>query len=934
MNTLHQYKRVLLPLAAMALSAASWGMPARPGLVRATQPDGTEITVTLHGDEFLHWASTPEGYTLLPDTDGYWTVAEKRNGKVGSSDIRYTGTASLNYARERGIEKALRPTLISEKSKSMRAASTQIDGTFPSQGERKLLMLLINYADTKTTFTQADFNNLMNAQGFNGSGSFRDYYLENSYGKLDITTTVTRWVTLSNSKSFYGADGAETMILEALAMLDGEIDLADFDNDGDGILDGLSVVHQGTGQEASGNPGEIWSHSGIIYGKTMDGIQLRRYTIVPERLDDKITTIGVTCHEFGHNLGAPDFYDSDYAQSGGEYPGTGVWDLMASGAWNGELSGNRPAGTNMWQKIQLGWVTPQILSSTTNITGMKGATFEPVAYRFDTTIPGEYFILENRRREGTFDSALPSEGLLIYHANDNLIAANVESNTLNSKYPQTMYVVCAGAETDPGNHPDTYGWVNSSAAPFPGSSNRTSFTDTSIPSSRSISGRYSYKGLTHIAQGEDGTISFDFICYDTPLAPVGLKATVVKGVVSLSWEAPQSDGITGYNVYRNGEFLEKVSTNGYTDSSIGALTDLTYSVDTEYASGLLSPPQDVNVFIPANIVKDLTADTQGGDVTLQWNLNTRFTRMSGDVSNFLTDDYAATTVEMAHKFRAEDLAVYKGYKIRKLAFIPVQGPREINCSVIVYEVDPVSGERKVVSERALSELGMSSMNDVTLRPSVEITAEKDLWIALKYTSNTGSVQFLTDLGPVMSGYGNLVSIDGGEWKADDSLGGNFWMYATLSEPAATDVTNGPTILPAEYPHVDTALPQGFAIYRDGELVGTCTGRKFIDTQVPEGEHVYGVSSLYKGNNESGWMTMAVSVETGGILDIPASQGAVSVAGSVGQIKISGCYGLVRISDLTGRIVSQVVSDGNSSVSLPAGVYLVVAGKSSYKVIVR
>lgn len=53
-------------------------------------------------------------------------------------------------------------------------------------------------------------------------------------------------------------------------------------------------------------------------------------------------------NELGHNLGAPDFYDTDYSGSGGEFPGTGVWGILGSCEWYGN-AGDRPAGINMWQ---------------------------------------------------------------------------------------------------------------------------------------------------------------------------------------------------------------------------------------------------------------------------------------------------------------------------------------------------------------------------------------------------------------------------------------------------------------------------------------------------------------------------------------------------------------------------------------------------------
>ncbi|MDE5634028.1 MAG: M6 family metalloprotease domain-containing protein, partial [Muribaculaceae bacterium] len=290
-------KKIATVAAAACTASALWSMPAYPGLVRTTQPDGSAIEIVQRGDENFHWAETADGRLMMRDSEGFWREA---NPAAVETRARQT--------------KASTPPL------------TQIDGTFPATGKRRLLMLLLNYSDTRPVYSQAHFDSYMNSEGFNGVGSFRDFYLQNSYGALDITTTVTRWVTLSRPKSAYGADGAVTMIAEALSMLEGEIDLTQFDNDGDGILDGLAVIHQGAGQEASGDASDIWSHSATIYNMEFGGVQVRRYTIQPEILASTggMSTIGVMCHEFGHNLGAPDFYDTDYSLSGGEYCGTGV----------------------------------------------------------------------------------------------------------------------------------------------------------------------------------------------------------------------------------------------------------------------------------------------------------------------------------------------------------------------------------------------------------------------------------------------------------------------------------------------------------------------------------------------------------------------------------------------------------------------------------
>ena len=288
-------------------------MPAYPKPITVTQPDGRMVTVCLRGDERLNWAQTTDGYTLLRNEDGYWTFARQdRHGNLVASSLVYDNTSV--QARKHGIK----PNLKFSKAQMAKAARQKsrndmmVDGTFPSTGKRKLLLLLVNYSDTKPTFSRQDFYRMMNEKGYGGIGSFRDYYLEQSYGKLDIDVTVTDWITLPKPKGTYGPDGAPYMIYDALSLVTDTLNLKDYDNDGDGILDGLAVIHQGTGQEASANANDIWSHSAIIYGQTFDGVSVRRYTIEPELLAKNISTIGVICHEFGHALGAPDFLEAEH----------------------------------------------------------------------------------------------------------------------------------------------------------------------------------------------------------------------------------------------------------------------------------------------------------------------------------------------------------------------------------------------------------------------------------------------------------------------------------------------------------------------------------------------------------------------------------------------------------------------------------------------
>lgn len=935
-------KRLFPVLGFGVICCSAYAVPAYPGLITVSQPDGSEIQIKLKGDENLNWATTSDGYVLLRNDRNYWTFARQDNsGKLVASDVIYRN--NTDDAVKSGIVRGLKYSneqILESKQQQISALSTgqsdlQVEGTFPAKGKNKLLMLMLNYSDTEPVYTQEQFNDLMNKEGYSDIGSFRDFYLENSYGQLDITTTVTRWVTLPYAKSYYGSDRAIEMIQHGLNILDDELDLSEFDNDGDGVLDGLAVIHQGAGQEYTGASDDIWSHSSIIYGMSYDGIQVRRYTIEPELLGKTgtMSTIGVICHEFGHNLGAPDFYDTDYSSSGGDYSGTGLWDLMGSGAWNGN-SGDRPAGINMWQKIQLGWVEPTLLDTTRRVESMPSAHGNAVAYRFDTTVPGEYFIMENRQQSGAFDQALPGHGLIIYHASESMIRSSVADNTINVTYPQAMYPLCASAGCDPSSYVSSYGDVNSASAPFPGSKNITVLNDASMPSTRSISGRYSYKALTNIAEDENGLISFDFTADETPAPPINLTATAEKGVVTLKWDMPEDaiSSVVHYNIYRDETNIAFTQLNSYTDYGLVDETLVTYHVDAVYTSGLVSPYASVSIRIPSNIVEEIVPVVGETNVELTWNLDTKLTRMTDVNATHNVNEYNVSSLDFVHRFRADDLKAYNGYTIRKIAFLPYQPQKDVTFTLRVWEADADGSNAKVVSERVVKEYGTAIWNTVLLTKSVTITGEKELWIGLNCKSNTGNIQILSDIGPAVDGYGNWIKLEGEDWKADDVAAGNYFMYVPLTEPEAGEYVELTACGAVDDVALDLLYPMGFAIYRDNVLLGWSGSRKFIDNEPLIGTHTYSVTSLFKGSNESASRLVEVTFGIDGIADAELPE--VMIVVNDNHLSVVGYQGSMCIADISGRVIYNGYYTGKDDVELLSGIYVVKLDGKTVKVLVK
>lgn len=244
---------------------------------------------------------------------------------------------------------------------------------FPTSGARRVLVLMIGFNDLafQAGDTAEFYEKLLNGEN-DEALSFRKYYRDMSGGRLDIEVTVVNTGSASNDIAYYGANDGEgydvrpaTLVGEAIDRADaGGLDFSRFDNDGDGEVDVVMVIHAGRGEESGADDDTIWSHawnldSGADFGdgsgaRIYDGVTINEYTIQPEYfLSPGDSTIGVFTHEFGHVLGLPDLYDTTY-----QTDGVGKWSLMAAGSWNGPGNdGSVPAPLLAWEKAYLGWIS-------------------------------------------------------------------------------------------------------------------------------------------------------------------------------------------------------------------------------------------------------------------------------------------------------------------------------------------------------------------------------------------------------------------------------------------------------------------------------------------------------------------------------------------------------------------------------------------------
>ena len=483
-------------------SLGQHAVPPSPRPVTVTLSDGSQIQLVGRGSDHLHWTETTDGYTVVRNEVGDYEYAIRRDGKLISSGVRAVNLEDRSLQQMRqllAIPKNLVPDDDSDSHSArfapLGSSSADQPSAVPSSGKVRLLAVCIDYPDMAHTLSAERMRQLLN-DGIDGKPSFRDYFLENSYGKLDLQVDVAGWVTADKDYQYYadenGKRRARQLVQEALQQVDASVDFSRYDNDQDGDVDGVIIIHAGPGAEEGGLRQYVWSHRWTVPGVYFDGKHIVDYTIQPETRGNYYggeVGIGIFCHEFGHLLGLPDLYDTD--GSNGWSHGIGEWGLMATGGWLGRE--DYPAGLSAWSKEFLGWVEPRSISGDYGTFALQPAHAHPDVIRIETGRYGEYFLLENRQKSG-FDAYLNGHGLAVWHINEDKTSLYPYSNKVNGDENSKGVDL---EEADGSNHLDAMTNRGDAGDLFPGILSKNSFDTYSNPSSDS----YFYDEITNFESG-------------------------------------------------------------------------------------------------------------------------------------------------------------------------------------------------------------------------------------------------------------------------------------------------------------------------------------------------------------------------------------------------------------------------------------------------
>jgi len=603
----------------------SYGINASPFNVEVNQEDGTPVTLKVRGDERYHWQEDTDGYTVIRHNKNFFYAKRNPAGHLIPSP-HLVGKVN---PKAKGLEKHLLPS--AKVLSQLRAAgpngsseSSSAPQQVSASGTIKNLVVLIQFSDHtgRTLPPKANMEVLFNATApdptLAPTGSVRAVYLENSYGQMELNSTIHDWVTVSNTEAYYanGNSGDSTLwqaLKEALDAVDVAINFNDYDQDGDGYIDSITFIHSGYGAEWGGDDAygtdfnyRIWSHRWSIFGNwtSNEGVKVYDYHISPGvwgTSGSAIGRIGVIAHETGHFFGLPDLYDTD--SSSGQ--GIGSYGMMAN-SWGFDGTQKYPPHFSPWSKIQLEWVTPTIItqSTTYNLPAIQSS---PQIYRIDQGFPNnEYLLVENRQPIG-FDSKMPQGGLAIWHI-DEEAGFNTEGYPGQANWPNNgnhyrvaLLQADGNFNLERGHNRGDGGdvWHGAGVYEINGSTNPN--TDTYQGGTVGASNNRIYN-----ISASNSNMSFEYedlsIQVAPPLAPTLITAEDKgNGTVGLIWQ-DNAENEDGFKVLRNNNNIESLSANvtEYTDLQ-ATEGDSTYKIQAHNNSGQNTANSNemvVNVVLP------------------------------------------------------------------------------------------------------------------------------------------------------------------------------------------------------------------------------------------------------------------------------------------------------------------------------------------------
>ncbi|MAL65311.1 MAG: hypothetical protein CMF94_04325, partial [Candidatus Marinimicrobia bacterium] len=482
-----------------------------------SQPNGQIIECFVTGDQYSRRIHDNEGFTIImKESDGFYYYADEDGlgGLIATNILAGTPDPS-SYGLEPGYAVSSEVYERQKEFYNLNLDQSLNNRDAPSTGTVNQVNVFIRFADDPEFSQPRSYYDAV-FQTDNDEPSLKHYFWEVSYNSLLVNTyhypgtfgvNNTAYVDEFNRSYYQPYSGANpdgyqdsnqrtqrehTLLANAVNAISPSVpSLLDIDANGDGLVDAVSfVIYGGTGDWAD----LLWPHRWALYSQDVYINGARVYDYLFMLGGSSYFNVGVLAHEFGHVLGAPDYYHYD---GGGAPTPVGGWDVMAS-------NGNPPQYPSAFTKWKyFDWIQPIEITQGGTYTINPLSLQDSVAYTIESPYSEtEYFILEYRKQEGLYDSNAQGSrsGLLAYRVNPSAGDGNAQGP------PDELYIYRPGGNlTDSGN-------LNN--APYNLAYDQTVLNDNTDPSSflynggsGGIGGLNLY-GVTEASETISFTVSF------------------------------------------------------------------------------------------------------------------------------------------------------------------------------------------------------------------------------------------------------------------------------------------------------------------------------------------------------------------------------------------------------------------------------------------
>ncbi len=710
------FTSIIIAVLALSTAISTQASPAYPYPIKYTQPDGSVITIQIHGDEFLHW--TTSGNSLVAqDSEGYWRYATfNSDGTSNAQGSRVSANLSGDGSTVTPPASAIAEAMQKRESMMARSASLAQSSSI-SLGEKHFLILLIQFSDKSFKTAKADFEAMLNGESYtynNAVGSVMKYYSDVSndqfkpifdvYGPITVPYTSAECAQSDKPAVKYACEYADENY---------NVDFTQYCNANSGLVDNVFFFFPGYNQAEGGGKDCIWPHA-VTYGTPftyLDGKGIYHYGCTSEYRGSSGATragIGTFCHEFGHVIGLPDFYDTDYEGNGGEGDGLFSYSIMSNGNYNNE--GRTPPYMTTIERNILGWKTdiPLLEDGDYTLTGVQ----DNEGYMTETENPNEYFIFEARNKTG-WDAYIPAAGLLIYHVD--------RSRGWDNSYKAHPAVYFKAANPTSINPPKSYG----TDVPYPGTSKQTTFDNQSPSKARSWADVWNGDQLSNITYSSN-QVKFTY-----------KKYTSLRSISGIIYNTASNDPISGVEVnltYEDSKGSSKtVSATSNSQGYYGlqaqdvSSNDLKITIsDSQYHNQI-----DDNVTVTDKLNKDFYLYPKVSDT------GTLFKRYRNN--SFTTWSIQSDQVYSTIKFTAQELTSYVGEEITAVNILPIG--TFTTLSAVVYfgneEVTRVPLDNSLIGD----ELRFIS---VILPEPLTVPAGKDIYVGYLAEGCSGKASMPVD----------------------------------------------------------------------------------------------------------------------------------------------------------------------------------------------